>query len=135
MVPNRAALEAFNSPATTMWAAVATALSQGLQTIPASARLAIVVGGVIGIALPLIEAWLPPKARRFVPSAMGLGLAFVVPFANALAFFIGAVITVVWQRWHTSSAARYLIPVASGVVAGESLAAALQAMMANLGWG
>lgn len=135
MVPNRAALEAFNSPATTMWAAVATALSRGLQTIPASARLAIVVGGVIGIALPLLEAWLPPKVRRFVPSAMGLGLAFVVPFANALAFFIGAVIADVWQRSHRSSAARYLIPVASGVVAGESLAAALQAIAANLGWG
>ncbi len=135
MVPNRAALEAFNSPATTMWAAVATALSRGIYTIPSSARLAMVVGGLVGIALPLLETWLPSKARRFVPSAMGLGLAFVVPFANALAFFIGAVVATLWQRVHPSSAARYLIPIASGAVAGESLAAAFQAIAGNLGWG
>ena len=135
MVPNRAALEAFNSPATTMWAAVATALSRGIHTIPASARLAMFVGCLIGIALPLLETWLPVKARRFMPSAMGLGLAFVVPFANSLAFFLGAGIAAIWQRTHDSSASRYLIPIASGAVAGESLAAAFQAIVANLGFG
>jgi uncharacterized oligopeptide transporter (OPT) family protein len=133
MVPSRAALEAFNSPATTMWAAVATALSRGIHTIPSSARLAMVVGGVVGIVLPLLEVWLPRKARRCLPSAMGLGLAFVVPFANSLAFFIGAVAAAVWHRLHAPSARRYVIPVASGVVAGESMAAALQAIVANFG--
>jgi OPT family oligopeptide transporter len=135
MVPNRAALEAFNSPATTMWAAVATALSRGIYTIPSSARMAMVAGGLIGAALPLLEAWLPAKGRRFLPSAMGLGLAFVVPFANSLSFALGAVVAAIWHRVHPKSARCYVIPVASGLVAGESLAAALQAMAANLGWG
>jgi uncharacterized oligopeptide transporter (OPT) family protein len=135
LVPNRAALEAFNSPATSMWAAVASALSLGIQTIPESARLSIVVGGLLGIGLPLAERWLPPKARVWVPSAMGLGLAFVVPFANSLAFFWGAVVAAIWSRVHPASAARYVVPIASGVVAGESLAAALYAMASNLGLG
>jgi uncharacterized oligopeptide transporter (OPT) family protein len=135
MVPNRAALEAFNSPATSMWAAVATALSRGIHTIPPSARWAIAVGGLLGTVLPLVEAWLPRKSRHYVPSAMGLGLAFVVPFANAAAFFVGAVIAWIWANRRPSNAAKYLVPVASGLVAGESLAAALQAILANLGWG
>jgi uncharacterized oligopeptide transporter (OPT) family protein len=135
LVPNRAALEALNSPATSMWAAVASALSVGIHTIPASARLAIVAGGLLGLALPLAERWLPPRARVWVPSAMGLGLAFVVPFANSLAFFWGAMVAAVWSRVRPASAARYVVPIASGVVAGESLAAALYAMASNLGWG
>lgn len=135
LVPNRAALEAFNSPATTMWAAVATALSRGVHTIPTSARWAIVVGCLVGIALPLLENWVPRRIRPLVPSAMGLGLAFVVPFANSAAFAIGAAVAWFWSRQRPSSAATYLIPVASGLVAGESLAAALQAILANLGLG
>jgi uncharacterized oligopeptide transporter (OPT) family protein len=134
LVPNRAALEAFNAPATSMWAAVASALSVGIHTIPASARLAIVIGGLLGIGLPLAEHLLPRRARVWVPSAMGLGLAFVVPFANSFAFFVGAVVAALWSWLRPASAARYVIPIASGVVAGESLAAALYAIASNLGW-
>jgi uncharacterized oligopeptide transporter (OPT) family protein len=134
LVPNQAALEAFNSPATSMWYAVAQALSRGIETIPSSARFAIVAGGLIGIALSLLEALTPERIRKWVPSAMGLGLSFVVPFANSLSFFIGALIAVVWTRLHRSSAERYIIPVASGAVAGESLAAAAYAILAALGF-
>jgi len=133
LVPNQAALEAFNSPATSMWYAVAQALSRGIETIPSSARLAIVAGGLIGIALSLLEALTPERIRKWVPSAMGLGLSFVVPFANSLSFFIGALIAVVWTRLHRTSAERYIIPVASGAVAGESLASAAYAILAALG--
>ncbi|MFO0626981.1 MAG: OPT family oligopeptide transporter [Polyangiales bacterium] len=136
LVPNRAALEAFHSPATGMWFAVAEALSTGVNTIPASARMAIVVGGIVGIALPLLDKLLAqkaPKVRPWVPSAMGLGLAFVVPFANSLAFFVGAVLAELWTRVNKRTAERFVVPLASGAVAGESLAAAAYAILANLG--
>jgi uncharacterized oligopeptide transporter (OPT) family protein len=123
LVPNQAALQAFNPPATNMWYAVAQALSVGLKVIPTSARYAIVIGAFIGIALPLIErAW--PKARGFLPSSMGLGLAFVVSFQNSLSFFIGALIASRWEARDRKSADAYVVPVASGLIAGESLAAA-----------
>lgn len=128
LVPDRAHLEAFNSPATGMWAAVARALSGGVETIPESARMAIVVGAVAGTALALAEGLAPPKLRPWVPSSMGLGLAFVVPFQNSLSFFLGAVIAVIWRRLDAKSAERFIIPIASGVVAGESLLAAGNAM-------
>jgi uncharacterized oligopeptide transporter (OPT) family protein len=134
LVPNQAALEAFNSPATTMWAAVAQALSSGVSTIPLSARWAIVAGGIVGIVLSLIEGLAPRKYKAFVPSSMGLGLAMVVPFANALSFFVGAVIAEIWSRAHKETFDRYMIAVASGAVAGESLAAAFYAILAAAGF-
>ncbi len=128
LVPDQAHLEAFNSPATTMWAAVAEALSSGISSIPETARLAIVVGGVAGVLLALGESLAPKHLRPWVPSTMGLGLAFVVPFQNSLSFFIGALIALAWQRLEPKSAERFIIPIASGVVAGESLLSAASAM-------
>ena len=127
MVPNKAALEAFNPPATNMWFAVAEALSTGIGTIPESARYAIVIGGLVGIALPLLES-LFPKAKPFLPSSMGLGLAFVVSFANSLSFFLGALVAWIWMRRSATTGERYIVPLASGAVAGESLLAAGDAM-------
>jgi uncharacterized oligopeptide transporter (OPT) family protein len=128
LVPDQAHLEAFNSPATGMWAAVARALSGGVETIPETARMAIIVGAIAGTALSLAESLAPKHIRPWVPSSMGLGLAFVVPFQNSFSFFIGAVIALIWQRANPKSAERYIIPIASGVVAGESLLSAGNAM-------
>lgn len=132
MVPDAETFDKMNPPAAKMWEAVARALTQGLHSVPPSAQLAIVIGGLIGIALPLIQASLPPKARHYVPSAMGLGLAWVVPWYNALGFAIGAVFAWVWSLTHKKSADKFTIPIASGVVAGEALMAAMIAIAATV---
>ena len=131
MVPDKKALEAFNPPATNMWKAVADLLTQGPHMLPQTAMWAIVIGAFVGIALPLTEK-LWPKAQPYLPSAMGLGLAWVVPFQNALSFLIGALIVVGWQRWNRKNADSYVIPIASGLVAGESLVAAFLAIACTL---
>lgn len=127
MVPNKAALEAFNPPATNMWKATADLLTQGLHMLPKSALWAIVIGAFIGILLPAIEK-LFPKAQRYLPSAMGLGLSWVVPFQNALSFAIGAVIVYAWQKFNRKNSDSFAVPIASGLVAGESLIAAFIAI-------
>lgn len=131
MVPNKAALEKFNPPATNMWTAVAEALSSGIDSIPLSARYAIVVGALIGIALPLAESMFP-KARKYLPSSMGLGLAFVISFSNALGFFLGALIASRWVGRDPGAYESKIIPLASGAIAGESLVSAGYAMLNSL---
>jgi OPT family oligopeptide transporter len=131
LVPDKAALEAFDPPATNMWKAVAVALTAGLHTLPQSAIWAIVIGALVGIALPCIERVLPASARKWMPSAMGLGLAWVIPFANSFSFTIGALIAWTWSRINKSSSEKFTIPIASGLVAGESLLIALMAMLAT----
>jgi uncharacterized oligopeptide transporter (OPT) family protein len=131
MVPTKAALEAFNPPATNMWKAVADLLTHGLQMLPRTAMWAIVIGALLGMLLPLLERLLP-KCARYLPSAMGLGLAWVVPFENSLSFAIGALIVFAWQKWNNRNCEQFAIPVASGFVAGESLIAALIAIACTL---
>jgi len=131
MVPDRKALEAFNPPAANMWKAVADLLTQGIHMLPESARWAIVIGALVGVLLPVLEKVFP-KAAPYVPSAMGLGLAWVIPFQNALSFAIGAVIAEVWIRAHKKTAETFTVPIASGLVAGESLVAALIAILCTL---
>ncbi|MBI4862300.1 MAG: OPT/YSL family transporter [Candidatus Riflebacteria bacterium] len=131
MVPTKEALQKFPMPATAMWKAVADLLTQGVHMLPHTALYAIVAGAIVGVAVPLVEH-LFPRARRFVPSAMGLGLGLVVPLTNSLAFAIGALIAWGWTRLARDHADTYNVPVASGFVAGESLVAALIAIGCSL---
>jgi uncharacterized oligopeptide transporter (OPT) family protein len=114
-----------------MWKAVADLLTQGIHMLPTTAIWAIVVGSIVGVALPL-TAKLFPKAEPYLPSAMGLGLAWVMPFANSLSFAIGAVLVALWNRVSRKGADLYYVPVASGLIAGESLVAALIAIACTM---
>src|ERR1044071_6699555 len=52
MVPDKAHLETFAAPATRTWEAVARVLTKGIDSLPASAQYAILIGGLVGVALP-----------------------------------------------------------------------------------
>jgi uncharacterized oligopeptide transporter (OPT) family protein len=56
-----------------------------------------------------------------VPSATGIGLGFVLPFFYPLAMFMGAVFSTVAQKVKKSWAERYLVAIAAGGIAGESI--------------
>jgi uncharacterized oligopeptide transporter (OPT) family protein len=128
LAPDAATLESYNPPATNMWKAVAELLTKGIDQLPVSARWGIAIGGLLGIALPVLDRVVPKSVRPYLPSAMGLGLGWVVPFANSFAFAIGAIIAWAWDKLHHKTAEAFVVPIASGMVAGESMMAALLAM-------
>lgn len=121
LVPDASVLgsDKWPAPSAQVWAAVAKLLSNGVESLHYSARMGIVVGGLAGIVLPLLELALP-KWRRFIPSAMGLGLAFVIPFYNSLSMFIGAAITLYIEKKQVKLEP-YVVPVSAGIIAGESI--------------
>ncbi len=135
MIPDAGAFERndFAAPATQQWRAVAIALTdpKGLASIPDSSLYFGIFGAFLGISIPLLEK-LFPKARPYMPSPMGLGLAWVIGFNNSLSFAIGAIICWLWSAMHKRTGDRYSIPLASGFIAGESMLAALMAMLATL---
>jgi OPT family oligopeptide transporter len=131
MVPDKAALEKYALPATQQWAAVARVLTEGLHKLPDSAKWALLIGALVGIALPLIERTVDQKYRKYLPSTMGLGLSWVIPFGNTFSFLIGAVIMWIWELSDRKSADKYAVAIASGMIAGESLMKALIAMTAT----
>jgi OPT family oligopeptide transporter len=132
MVPTKAVMEKFPAPGTQSWYRIAKVLTEGLSSLPDTAKIALLGGCFVGILLPLIEKFVvPAKYRKFWPSAMGLGLSWVVPFASAFSFAIGAVISFIWSRVHKKSESVFNVPIASGLIAGESLMKALIAMTAT----
>jgi uncharacterized oligopeptide transporter (OPT) family protein len=122
LVPNASALGTaqWPAPSAQVWAAVARLLSGGFHSLHPTARLGMLVGGLLGIAIPLAERALP-KYRKYIPSAMGLGLAMVIPFWNSLSMFLGGLIALILEKTNKPLAEKYIVPVSSGIIAGESL--------------
>lgn len=131
MFPNKAVLEAATPPTTLVWQAVSQALTRGLESVPVTAQYSIVGGALLGIALPLLGHCFP-RLAPWLPSAIGLGFSWVMPFSNTLSFAIGAIVTWTWTRLHRRSADSFNVPVASGLVAGESLMCAIVAILISL---
>jgi len=113
----------FPAPAAQTWRGVAELLSQGLQSIHPSAQWAILIGGLVGILLPILSRVVPERRRWLVPSPMGLGMAFTFHFLYSFSMFVGALLALVLARAKPKLAETYTIPVASGLIAGESLLA------------
>ncbi len=131
MVPTKEALEKFAAPGTRQWEAVARVLTKGIDQLPDSAKWAILIGAAVGIILPIVERLSPPAVRKYLPSAMGLGLSWVIPFSSAFGFVVGAIIGWLWETVDRKRAVLYGVALASGLIAGESLIKAVIAMLAT----
>jgi uncharacterized oligopeptide transporter (OPT) family protein len=124
----------FPAPAAQTWRAVAELLSAGLHSIHPTAQAALVIGALVGIALPLLTMVLPKDKRWLVPSPMGLGMAFTFHFFYAFSMCLGAVIAVLIEKKNKQVAEDYTVPVASGLIAGESLVGVGIALATAFGW-
>jgi len=122
LVPDASVLgsDQWPAPSAQVWAAVAKLLSNGIHSLHPAALAGMIAGGLVGILIPCLEMALP-KWRKFIPSAMGLGLSMVIPFYNSLSMFIGGLIALVLEKKNKEMADKYVVPVSSGMIAGESL--------------
>lgn len=124
LVPDASAIGAesknFPAPAAEVWAAVAKLLSQGLSSLHPTILVGMGVGAAVGVLLPVLEK-VTPKLRPYIPSATGIGLACVIGFADSMAFLFGAVAAHLYAKRSPADAERYVIPVSSGIIAGESI--------------
>jgi len=94
---------------------------KGFSALPPGAIEGLVIGGVTGIVLAVLEKTLPRVARRWVPSPSAIGLAFVIPPYNSISMFLGGFASWIGSKWFPEWTERFLIVLASGVIAGESL--------------
>jgi putative OPT family oligopeptide transporter len=122
LVPNAAALgtDQFPAPAAQTWKAVAEALGRGLGSLHPVKIWSIAIGGAIGLILPVLSLLLP-KHAKYIPSAAGIGLAWVFQWYYAVLFFLGALVGYLFQKKSPKLSEEYTFSVASGVIAGESL--------------
>ena len=109
------------APAVASWKAVAELFAKGLSAMPPGALAAIWIGGGVGILLAVLEKKLPVAARKWVPSPSSMGLGFVIPAYQGFSMLLGAVLALIVQKRAPTWAERFLIVLASGFIAGESL--------------
>jgi uncharacterized oligopeptide transporter (OPT) family protein len=122
LVPDASVLgtDQFPAPAAQTWKGVAEAMAKGLSTMHPVKIWSIVIGGLVGLILPILSR-LFPKQQKWIPSAAGIGLAWVFQWFYGLLFFLGALIGYGWQKRNSKQCEEYLFPVASGIVAGGAL--------------
>lgn len=108
------------APGAISWASVAKVLAKGVSELPVPSRWLILAGGLTGIVMVLIERAFPKK-KPYIPSAIGFGLAFTLPASNVISMFLGALIALYLEVKKKPIADRYVVPVSSGLIAGESL--------------
>jgi uncharacterized oligopeptide transporter (OPT) family protein len=117
------------SPISQKWAGFAKLLSAGLSALPPGALTALVVGVVLGVLFTVLES---SRLKRWAPSPTGLGIGMLVPASAVITMFVGAVAGAVWSGVAKRSASRYLVPVASGFIAGEAIVAVLIPLLVAL---
>lgn len=110
---------AFPAPAAQQWKAVAQLFKDGIENLHPFSRQTILVGMIVGVVLVLAERVLP-KYKKYVPSPTGIGLGFILPFYYCLAMFLGAVVATTVGKMGKKYE-DMVIPVASGLIAGESI--------------
>ncbi|ACB77882.1 OPT family oligopeptide transporter [Opitutus terrae] len=121
--------EAWPAPSCVVWAGVSKAFSGGIGALHSTAKTAILVGLALGTALALMEKFAPRRLRTVLPSPAGLGIAMVIPGSNAIAMFLGAAAAEWMRRKFPVTAEKTVVPVASGLIAGESLMGILIALL------
>ncbi len=114
-------------------AGFAELLSAGISKLPQSALWAMLAAAILGVVFAIMETH--PRLKRWTPSPTGLSLGVLLPFSSMAAMFVGAVGGLIWQRASPRSAGNYLIPLASGLIAGEAMVAVIVPVLLWLGLG
>ncbi len=125
--------EAWPAPSCVVWAGVSKSFAGGIGALHPTAKTAILAGLALGVALVLFEKFAPKKLRPLLPSPAGLGIAMVLPGSNSIAMFLGAAAAEFMRRRMPALAEKTVVPVASGLIAGESLMGILIAFLVVTG--
>jgi len=120
------------APAAQSWKAMAEVLSKGFDAMPPNAIWGVIGGAAVGVLIPVIRALFPSK-KGYVPSAMAIGISFIVPAYYGISMFLGSMALVLWKRIGPVTFAAFWVAVASGLVAGEGLMGIVKAVFAGFG--
>ncbi|MBI3369930.1 MAG: OPT/YSL family transporter [Burkholderiales bacterium] len=117
--------EQFAMPAAIQWKGVAEIIAKGLQSLPASALIAM---GCAALAAAVIEGLRIVTKGRFALSAVSIGLGVVLPPESTFAMWVGALIFwVMGLRNKTAGTRGHAIwvegcePICAGLISGAAL--------------
>ncbi|MFH1653176.1 MAG: OPT family oligopeptide transporter [Pseudomonadota bacterium] len=110
--------ETLPAPAAIAWSTMARVLAQGLSSLPPSTLHAAIIGAVLGTILTLLNK---TSIKRFLPSGVAVGIAFIVPAYYCFSMFLGSLVLLYINKRHTSFSEKYSASIAAGGIAGEGI--------------
>jgi uncharacterized oligopeptide transporter (OPT) family protein len=116
-------------PTAIQWKAMAEVVAHGVGSLPPGAIPAVVVSAALGV---LLAALAGAKGRRYVPSAMAMGIGALVPFDYSLAIAGGAAVLALAARFRPESWPQRSAVAGAGLIAGESLVGLAVALLSSL---
>jgi uncharacterized oligopeptide transporter (OPT) family protein len=119
----------FAAPGAHQFRAIAELLQYGLANLHPLHRVLVVMGASIGLVVATVEKLSPARAMRWLPSTAGLGLGLLLPLSTSLAMLLGAGIAAIAAAWRSDAAERYVWPLSAGLLAGESVAGVVVALI------
>jgi uncharacterized oligopeptide transporter (OPT) family protein len=117
------------SPISRRLAGFAEVLSQGFEALPSGAVPALFVGVALGILFTMMEE----RRMKWVPSPTGAAIGMLVPASVIIVMFLGSVVDTIWRRLNAASNEAYMVPLASGLIAGEAIVAVVIPLLVALG--
>jgi uncharacterized oligopeptide transporter (OPT) family protein len=121
-------------PAVLTWYTMAKVLGEGIQVtfskLP-GALWAAAAGGLLGIVITLLGK--VKSVKKWLPSPVAFGIAFVVPAFNSITMWMGAIIIYMIERKNPDWVERYSPSLASGLIAGEGLMMVVIAVLLIMG--
>ena len=97
---------------------------------PPSALWAGLAAAALGCVFAAMEQ--SERLKRWTPSPVALSLGLLLPFSSISVMFMGGIVGSLWLALHPASAKRYLIAVASGLIAGEAMVAVVAPVLIAL---
>lgn len=113
--------EMWPAPAAITWAGLATMMAKGVSALPPMAVPALIVGIVLGVLITIVEKSVSPKVRAWMPSAIGLGVAMIVPYMYSFSMFLGSMVYLTIKVKRPAWMENYSGAIGAGGIAGEGL--------------
>lgn len=110
--------EALPVPSAHQFVALAELSTRGFSGLPAHAADAAWIGFAVGAGLTLVSRG---KLERFVPSAVAMGMGFLMPAHYAVTIAFGALLFTIARRVRPEGAVQHAPALGAGAIAGESL--------------
>ncbi|HAL57505.1 MAG TPA: oligopeptide transporter, OPT family [Bacteroidetes bacterium] len=118
------------APSAVSWSGMAQLFSKGFDALPSFTLIGVLGGLLVGILLTLLEN---SKARRFVPSPYGVGIAMIMPADFSIMIFLGSMVKLLLDKKFARWMEDYSISLASGLLVGESIIGVVISVLAVMG--
>ena len=119
------------APGAVSWKATAEAVQLGTTAMPNGAGWATLVAFAVGVALTLLGS---TRVARYLPSAVPLGIAFLIPAPLGGAIFIGGMAFAILRALRPQWTEQHVPSLAAGAIAGESLTGIVIAALVAAGF-